>query len=377
MNNKILFIAFTKSHYSMAVAIMNELNTSSQQFEGYIFCSGYLYSEKDMLLEKKEFVKYYFFNEHVVYKNKFISFKLRKLIKQVTNLAHKINPSMIFTFSDNAPLYQNIFFTFRNKSKVILFHEGYGDYSDVNISIRSYIGYGIQKFFMFPYPFNIITRSYTDYYKYSFLFLPDLVQRSHAFTKLTISKSFAKKMYIKSIPRSFNIESNSVFLVLSGRDWLDKKGKAYLLLLLSRLNKLTNQTYMKIALHQSYEKYSELIGLYDNIHLIDDKNNTSESYCFHNNFKYIITDESSSVVNALFAGMKKTVFFLNKEIKDSKCYAYDRNVLVTYLIHNKIIFQLSSIAVVDKIKNNFEEESFISDLKEVTIKEQLEIIIND
>lgn len=361
----------------MAVALMNELKTLNHELQGYIFCSGYLYSDKETLLAKEEFIEYYFFNEFVVYKNKFFTFKLRKLIREATNIANQINPDIILTFSDNAPLYQNILSTFRSKSKIVLFHEGYGDYSDIYIPIKSYIGFLIQKILMFPYPFNIITRSYTDYYKYSFLFLPDLVERNHKFDKLTIPKSFAEKMYIKPISNSIYIKPNSVFLCLSGKDWLNNKEKEYFLLLLSKLNKLINHTYMKIAPQQNYEKYFELISPYENINLIDDKGNTSESYCFHSDFKYIITDESSSVINALFAGMEKTIFFLNKEIEDLKYHKYDRNVLVTYLIQTKIIFQLSSTSIVDKINNCFEEKSSIGDLKEITIKEQFDRIIHD
>jgi hypothetical protein len=374
----ILFLAFTRSHYVMAVELVKQLKNLEYKIEFNIFCSGYLYAEKEDLLDKNEFDKYYFFNEFPLYKNKLVSYKLRKLIGNVDRAASQVKPDIILSFSDNPPLYQDILSKFRDsvEVKVILFHEGYGDYSEVYIPLKSYIGFLIQKISIYPHRFKIITRSYTNHYAYSFLFLPDFVERGHNFKKMSIPKEFAQKVFIKPITND-EIKRDSIFLCLSAKNWTEGKLKKYFLSLLKSLNNLENSTYIKIAPHQDKNRYLELISKYTNIYFIDDGVHTSESYCFHNNFKYIVTDESSSVINALFSGLKKTIFFLNKEIEGLGYYRYDKSILMKFLIEERIIFQTSTTGMVISIQSKEESNIGLNNIKEISIGKQFEEIMNE
>jgi len=375
---KLLFICFTKSHYLMAKEIVHELNQLNNiKPETYIICSGYIYNDKDNITNEKLFSKYYFVYEHPSYFNKLKFIELRKLIFKVTNIAKMIMPEIIMTFSDNPPLYQNLFYKMKNKSKIVLFHEGYGDYSDVNITFKGFLAFLFQKITIFPYPFKIITRSYTDYYNYSFLLYPELIKRDHQFKKYKISKNFMKNVYSSKSVTSV-LDEKSIFLCLSAKDWLSSKLQNYFEKVLTDLNKLPFNTYMKIAPHQSYESYKKILDKYIKINLIDDNENTSETYCLDKRFDFIITDESSAVINALFIGLNKGVYFLNKEIETNGFYKYDKNDLIKHLSEEGSIKQIGIEDVCREIKLNKSNFNCINMNENIkSISDNIMEILND
>lgn len=379
MNDKkrVLFICFTKSHYLMAEELIKEFKLTGHKIESFIYCSGFLYHGKENILAQKIFDNYYFFNEHSLITNLLRFIELRSLIKRVKNHTIELSPDIILTFSDNSILYQSIFASLKKKVKIILFHEGYGDYSEINISTKAYIYFLLQKILIYPYPFKIITRSYTDYYKYSFLLFPKFVERTHKFKKFLIPKQFMQNVYLQNFENK-SIEKKSIFLCLSGKDWLNGNLNQYFIQLLEKLNTLNNKkTYIKIAPHQSISDYQKVLDIYSNILLIDDASRTSEAYCTHENFDYIVTDESSSVVSAIFLGIEKTIFFLNSDIEVNGFYIYDKNDLVSYFVKQNIVKQNSLDETISKIRQGYCNSSAIHKAAAKSIGEQLEEIIND
>ena len=370
INKNIIFVAFTKGHLMMLNELVKFFNKSDYNL--FCFFSGYLYSYRELIDNNLNSTNY-FFDDYPILKNKFKSFKLRGIINDINKITEKIEPNAIITFSDNNIIYQDMYKKWNTKSKVILFHEGYGDYSDISITKRQYIGFMLLKFIIWPHLFRVITRSYTGLYSHSFLTLPELVHRNFPMQKYVIPSIFFRDVFQKKC--NVQIEPKSVLVVFSGKNWLKKKWNEYFFRLLNSINELNRQIYLKIAPSQNTNSYKQFIKPFNNISIIIDDEVTSESYCLHDNIDIIITDESSAVINSIFCEIKKEIYFLNKEIADLGIYHTDRNDLLNYLINKQIIFS-SNIDNMVKLINQPNKKSFTFQVEESDIKKELKSLID-
>lgn len=353
MRKNIIFVAFTKSHYLMVLKILDALKSINLDCSTKIFCSGYLHDQGHMFCKStiNRFDYSIFINDFDYVRNKLKLWKLRYLVSSVNEEFNVFSPDAVITFSDNGYIYQDSYNRWNKKSKVILFHEGYGDYSDP-VETKKLITYYYIKLILFPYKYIPIARSYTGHYKYSFLLEPSLISRNFSFERVAISSSFIKSIYFSKKVIKEVIKPNSILVVLSGRDWINtKKLNEYFLYLFNLLGRIDRFIYVKIAPSRNISEYMFLSN--NRTIIIDNPKTTSEAYCFHDSFDYIVTDESSSVINAIYGGMQKTVFFLNQEIMRKGCSGYDRNDLVSYLIKEKKIVQTTVRDMVDMVNSNY------------------------
>ena len=113
------------------------------------------------------------------------------------------------------------------------------------------------------------------------------------------------------------------------------------------MNKLDRNIYIKIAPSQPNNTYVEFVKEFNNVIVINDRNVTSEMYCLHPNIDIIVSDESSAVVNSIFSGNDKIIYFLAKEINEIGKYYSDPNNLIDYLTDKKII----QLTKVDELEN--------------------------
>jgi len=318
----------------MMKELLNTLSRDNYEFYSYI--SGYLFKDKEELDNDLNCIKFYF-NDNPIYNNHFRFLELRKIIFDVNKITEEIKPDIILTFSDNRIIFQELFKKWKCKSKIVLFHEGYGDYSDPSITTSNFFACLFWKILIWPNYFKIITRSYTGFYNYSLMLMPELINRKFTFTKHKISTSFLKRVYDKDT--SFKIVKNSIFVCFSGREWKKINHKLYFIKVLRNLNNLNRTVYIKIPPNHSQSDYEKLIKTFNNVIIIDDKKVNSETYCLNQNIDIIVTDESSSVINSIFCGIRKKIYFLNEEINELGLYKTDRNDLINYLVNNKIVIQ--------------------------------------
>jgi len=360
----IVFITWTKSHYQMALKILNELNNAGVNFRSKIFCSAFLHDQKNKFCNDTidRFDEFIFIDDFNCVKIKLLTWKLRALVRKVNQEMDKFCPDTIITFSDNGYIYQDSLNLWRHKAKVVLFHEGYGDYSDPISDFLDLLPYFYIKICLWPFQYKAITRSYTGYYKYSFLLEPSLVHRDFKFEKIKIPSDFIKEIYYKGTVVLEDIVPTSIFISLSGKDWVnDIKLREYICKLFEKLSGLKNIVYIKTSPARDPDEYDFLLD-YENVVILKNPQYTSETYCFHDNFKYIITDESSAVVNAIYGGMNKTVFFLNSDIQTKGIYKYDRNYLLDFLIERKIIIQSNIDYIVKFISENKNKSNNIKEM---------------
>ncbi len=379
VNKKILFVTFTKSHYIMAVKILEELREAGVTVTSKIFCSAFLHDQKEEFCRHAidQFDESTFIDDFVFIRNRLQTWKLRSLIRQVGNEFDEFSPDAIITFSENGCIYQNSYSRYKGKTDIILFHEGYGDYSDPISKFREVAPYYYIKMCLWPYKFIPITRSYTGYYNYSFLLEPNIVQRPFEFEAIKIPNDFIKSIYYSKEIMSEIIDEDSVFVCLSGKDWSNDKGlREYLCYLFDCFSMLSNSIYIKLAPNVSVEGYGFLLEN-KKVTVLGNQDLTSESYCFHPNFKYIVTDESSAVVNAIYSGINKTYFFLNEEIQSKGCYQYDNNDLIKLLVSKKQIMQTDALNMVQLINSNYCNGVSASDSKYASVGESIKGIICD
>jgi len=374
-NTRVTFVCITMGHYQMAIQILNELNLAKPVVISQIFCSGLLHDQKDKFCNNTidSFDDAVFINEfqYASVKNKV--WKLRGLINKVAKNFFSFSPDIVITFTDNSYIYQHSFMQLkkRTNTKIVLFHEGYGDYSEAATSIRTLLPYYYIRMLVWPFTFRPVTRSYTGLYNHSFLLEPDIVNRSFLFKKIQIPSSFIKSVFYKDKVLEKEIEKESIFLVLSGKDWInDPKLRKYLILSLRSLNTSQCRIYMKISPNVKRSDY-EFLTHNNQVTIIDDQSTTSESFCYHPNFKYIVTDESSAIINAIYGGVKSTIFFLNEDIQNKGLYTYDKNDLLDLLKLKGFIYQVTIDKMLEMVNSNFENENFIVDHKSNEVGEEL------
>jgi len=371
---KIIIIAFTKGHLMMLRGLYKGLNIDNNEIYCY-FC-GYLYQDKVALETEFNSINYFFDDHKFVLKRSFHKFiGIRRTIVNANNITDIINPDLIITFSDNRYIFQDVFRIWKKKCKVVLFHEGFGDYSDSNISPKSYIGFFIWKILIWPHHLKVATRSYTGLFNFAFLLKPELIKRKFNFKKYKIPTCFLNDTYKKET--FFDILPNSIFVCFSGKDWVSGKRKIYFRKLLVQLNNLDRKVYLKISPKIPQAKYNDFVEEFQNVIIIQDKKNISESYCLHNNFDIIVTDESSAVINSIFCGIKKQIFFLNREIGTLGKYYTDRNDLIEYLIEQKIVYETTVEDINGLITRNESNENLYIENDEFDISKSFEKILND
>lgn len=359
----------------MALQILKELKAENIDTYSRIQCSGFLHDQKDHFCKQTIdiFDEYNFFDEFQYVRNKTKTWKLRKLITQVQDDFDRFNPNMILTFTDNNCAYQEALKQWKNKTKIVLFHEGYGDYSaPTNNYWYLYI-----TLMVWPYRFIPNTRSYTGLYKYSFLLQPDIIHRNFPIKKVQIPTGFIKSIFFKPSILETEIDPGSIFLTLSGKDWVgNQKLHTYLQKCVKKLEITERRIYMKIAPNVDPKSYN-FLSHKNGITLIEDPYSTSESYCYHPHFDYIVTDESSAVINAIYGGVQKTFFFLNEEIQKNGCYSYDDNDLITMLKDHNYINLVTIDEMVDLIKNNYSNTTFIDNIACLSVANELWNIMNE
>jgi hypothetical protein len=374
-NIRVSFVCITMGHYKMAVQLLIDFRRLNLNISSQIFCSGLLHDQKNTFCSDhiNSFDESIFINEFQYVPVGSNVWKLRGLIKDVEKKFVNFRPDIIITFTDNSYIYQHSFRFLKAKrnTKVVLFHEGYGDYSEAAASLRTLLPYYYIRVAVWPFTFRPVTRSYTGLYDYSCLLQPDLVARNFLFKKIQIPFSFMESVFYNSEVLEYELEKESIFLVLSGKDWANnRKLKTYLLAVLRSLKKTNRRVYLKTSPNVSGRDYQFLTN--DNlVKIIEKPNITSESFCYHPNIKYIVTDESSAVTNAIFGGVKSTFFFLNEEIQYKGIYKYDKNDLLESLKSKGLIYQTSVVKMTEMIKCNFNNTNFIEDIETNNIVEEL------
>ena len=253
-------------------------------------------------------------------------------------------------------VFQHSFFKLRSHTKIVLFHEGTNDFSRIKWPIKRKINQIVLKLILFPYRYKPVPRSNTDYYQYYYTPMPELIEKRHQFEVIQISTEFFKSIFYKKISPDIELVPGSIFICLSAKDWInDKKLRKYFSLFIHKLNELNLHSYMKLAPAQNANEYHEFLQDFNNVSLIMDNTVNSESYIFHLNLRYIISDESSAVINAIFSGARKTFFFVNKEIKSVRLYPYNRvNYLIDFLNNKNVIIQETISDITQKISKGYE-----------------------
>lgn len=374
-NIRVSFVCITMGHYKMAVQLLMDFRRLNLNISSQIFCSGLLHNQKNTFCSDhiNSFDESIFINDFQYASVCNNVWKLRGLIKDVKKKFLNFKPDIVLTFTDNSYIYQHSFRFLKSKrnTKVVLFHEGYGDYSEAAASFRTLLPYYYIRAAVWPFTFRPVTRSYTGLYDYSCLLQPDLVARNFLFKKIQIPFSFMKSVFYNSEALEYELEKESIFLVLSGKDWANnQKLKTYLLSVLRSLKKTNRRVYLKTSPNVSVRDYQFLTN--DNlVKIIEKPNITSESFCYHPNIKYIVTDESSAVTNAIFGGVKNTFFFLNEEIQYKGIYKYDKNDLLESLKSKGLIYQTTVVKMTEMIKCNFNNTNFIDDIETNNIVEEL------
>ncbi len=362
----------------MALQILEEFKSAQVDIYTSIYCSGFLHDQKDKFCAStiELFDENCFLDEFQYNRKRTQTWKLRGLIRKIRKSFDYFKPDMVLTFTDNSYIYQSSFKRWKSSAKIVLFHEGYGDYAAPTSKLREILPYLYIQIVVWPYTYLPVVRSYTGLYDYSFLLQPDIVDRDFIFKKIQIPSNFMKSIFYKETALAADIEPKSILFTLSGKDWAnDKKLKAYLQNCVLKLQPLNRRIYIKIAPNVNSEDYKFLLqdGL---VTLIDDPQLTSESYCYHPSFDYIVTDESSAVINAMYGGVQKTFFFLNGEIQKEGVYKYESNALLKFLQNKKYINQVTIKAMVEQIKNNIHNKNFIDTISCESVGNELRGILN-
>ena len=363
----------------MAVQILHELKLSKVEVYSRIFCSGFLHDQRESFCKDTidSFNEHCFINEFCYTANRWKTWKLRRLINEVGEQFKTFSPNLVIVFTDNSYIYQDALKSWKKRIKIVLFHEGYGDYSDPTSTLRESLPYRYIQMMVWPHTYYPVTRSYTGLYDYSFLLQPDLVNRDFPFEKNQIPTDFIKSIYYKEPVLEAEISAGSILLTFSGKDWVnDKKLKEYLISCVRKLNTVNRNIYMKIAPNVNpaeYQFLTEHLG----VMIIDQPSFTSESFCYHPNFDYVVTDESSAVINAIYGGVKKTFFFLNAEIQQQGIYRYDKNDLVKYLQQRELICQVGVDAMVTMIASKHLNSHFIESTSAKSVGDVLKGVLYD
>ena len=243
---RIIFVCITKNHYQMAIQILKEFRALEVNVYTKIFCSGFLHNQKDNFCADtlKLFDENCFINEFQYIVKRNYTWKLRPLIRKVRQQFDHFKADMIITFTDNSYIYQHAFSIWKSTAKIVLFHEGYGDYSAPTNTLREKIPYLLIQVMVWPYTFNPVFRSYTGLYDYSFLLQPNVVERDFSFRKFQIPAHFLKSIYYKEKMILTDIAPNSILFTLSGKDWANNKRlKQYLLDCIRQLQPLFSPSF--------------------------------------------------------------------------------------------------------------------------------------
>ncbi len=322
---------FLRELYSLLTSKENEL---------FFFFSGYLFEDREEL-EKEFGSESYYFDDHKYYSRiKYHKiYQFRKVLKNVKKITEKISPDIIVTFSDNPYIYQGVLKKWITRSKIVLMHEGSGDYSENKIPFKNILGILTWKILLWPHYFKIAYRSYTGLYNNACIYFPELIKREFPLNKYKLPSVYFRNVFMKRC--SFDISPNSIMICFTGHSWFTGIKMQYFTRVLNTLDQLNRSIYLKLAPSQNQSDYFELLTGLRNTTLISDKHNTAESYCLHENIDIIVSDLSSAVINAIFSGMRKEIYFLCKEIHSLNIQHINKNDLIDYLEKKEIITQIN------------------------------------
>nr|WP_317331740.1 polysialyltransferase family glycosyltransferase [uncultured Romboutsia sp.] len=307
--NKIVFIALTPYH----IKVSNYLaKTKYSNNNKRIIITPFRYANKEMLentLQKDLYddIIYYDFNystKNVMknfYKNRKNALReLKEFEKSIINY----KPELLVYYNDQPIPYQSVFMKVKKylNCKLMLVEEGLGMYlKSEKFNLKNYILYIVRKYLFGVYKAKFFVHGKGGYEDIVYLREPNLINAKSNKIKMTNDefKGIVKQSYQEV---DFDILPNSILLSPAGTIY-NKEIMLSIFEIIFKYSKSKNKTlYLKLHPAERYiDEIKALVMRYEeSVVYIDDNRYTSEDFILNKNINTIISDYSSTLINAYY-----------------------------------------------------------------------------
>lgn len=228
--------------------------------------------------------------------------KALKELKEFENSVIDYKPGLLIYFNDQPVPYQSLFIKIRDNldCKLMLVEEGLGMYlKKEKFNFKNYILYLVRKHLFKVYKSRFFTHAKGGYEDMVYLREPDLIESKSE--KIKMSNEDFKEIVMQSYKEiDFDIAPDSMLLSPAGtvyhKDIMLNIFEEIFIYSKSRKRIL----YVKLHPAERYiNEIKELIMKYkDNVIYIEDNKYTSEDFILNENITTIISDYSSTLINA-------------------------------------------------------------------------------